>query len=337
MILSIKTIICASVRFDNLPRSCKILCVALFLVIVSFVTIHAQSDQHYTMFMYNKLLYNPAYVGSRDVMQVNGVYRDQWDRIDGAPKTFSASIDGPVGNYMKPFRSVAVGFSISNEKAGVENNTNLRAYYAYRIPFRKTVVSFGLSGGAALYSANYSALNLNQQNDPNFAYNIRSAMLPNFGAGVYWSGNNFYAGLSIPNLIQNHFDKNERTITAKQIRGYYASGGYVYELNETIKLEPQVLVRYAANAEYRLPLNCDFNMSAIIYDRLLVGLTYRTDKSIEGIVHIQATKKINIGYAYDYLVSGLNGYNGGTHEIVVGFDITKDNPKYQTPRFIKKF
>ena len=300
----------------------------------------AQSDQHYTMFMYNKLLYNPAYIGSRDVTSVNADYRDQWNGINGAPKTTTISIDAPIGSYMKPFRKVALGFSLTNELLGVEHNTEIKAYYAYRIQLKRSVLSFGLSGGFDLYSANYSQLNLSQPNDPNFAYSINNSLLPNFGAGVYWSADNFYCGASVPNLLQDDYDKKEIKVNSKiaqQIRGYYLSGGYVFPVNETVKLEPQVLARYAGNALDQLPFNCDINLSAIIYDRLLVGVTYRTDKSFEGIVHVQATQRINIGYAYDYLMSGLISYNGGTHEIVIGYDFVKDNSKYLTPRFIKKF
>ena len=141
------------------PYAPTILPFLLWLVILLLPLIaSAQSDQHYTMFMYNKLLYNPAYTGSRDVTSVNADYRDQWNNIDGAPKTANISIDAPVGSYMKTFRKVAVGFSLTNETLGVENNTTFKAYYAYRIKFNKFILSLGLSGGGDLYSANYSKL-----------------------------------------------------------------------------------------------------------------------------------------------------------------------------------
>ncbi|MFI5195854.1 MAG: type IX secretion system membrane protein PorP/SprF [Chitinophagales bacterium] len=316
------------------------ICCFLLLAFLQRQEAYAQSDQHYTMFMYNKLLYNPGYAGSRDVMSANAVYRDQWTGINGAPKTMNISLDGPLGNYMQSFRKVAIGVSINNEKLGVENNTSLKAYYAYRIKLSSSVVSFGLEAGADMYSANYSQTNPFQQNDPNLTNDVKNVMLPNFGAGVYWSGDNFYAGLSVPNFLQNYYDKKEvdsNTIKARQIRTYYICGGYVFPLNETFKLEPQVLVRYAGNATYKLPVSSDFNLSLIAYDRLMLGFTYRTDKSMEVIVHVQATKKVNIGYSYDYLMSALNGYSKGTHEIVLGYDFIKENSKYTTPRFIRAF
>lgn len=313
----------------------------LWLVILLLPLIaSAQSDQHYTMFMYNKLLYNPAYTGSRDVTSVNADYRDQWNNIDGAPKTANISIDAPVGSYMKTFRKVAVGFSLTNETLGVENNTTFKAYYAYRIKFNQFILSLGLSGGGDLYSANYIKLHIYQPNDPNFAANVSNNFLPNFGAGAYCYDDKSYISLSAPNMLQDAYDKKNDNVNnniARQTRGIYLGGGHVFTLNETFKLLPQILVRYASEDAYTLPVNCDFNVSAIFMDRFLLGATYRTDKSVEAIVHIQATERLNVGYAYDYVISALSGYTGGTHEIVLGYDIVKDNSKFLTPRFIKKF
>ena len=300
----------------------------------------SQSNPHFTMFMFNKLLFNPAYAGSRDLTSVDASYRDQWTGIAGAPKTLNVTADGPVGSYMKSFRSVAIGIGLTSEQLGVEKNTDVVAYYAYRIKLEKSILSFGLDAGVKVYSADYSQLNLVSTNDPQFAQNVKNALLPNFGAGVYWSGDNFYMGFAIPNLLQNYYDKADRHLdneNAREIRSYYLDGGYVFPVNETIKLEPQLMFRYAKNALYQLPLNCDINLSAIIYDRLLIGATYRTDKSFEAIAHIQVTRSINIGYAYDYSVSALNGYNGGTHEIVLGYNFIKDASKYATPRFTRAF
>jgi len=305
---------------------------ALLLPLVS----HGQSDQHYTMFMYNKLLYNPGYTGSREVTSINAQYRNQWSGIPGAPKTVNLSIDGPAGSYMKSFRKVALGLSISNEKISVENNTNIRAYYAYRIRFSRSILSLGLQGGGNFYSAMYSNLNPYQQNDQNLATDVHKAFLPNFGTGAYWYTDKYYIGLSVPSMLQNRYDKNGTQI-ARQVRGYYLSAGYVYQLNETIKLKPQILARYAGNGGYKLPFNCDFNASAIAYDRIMLGLTYRTDKSISAIVHMQVTQRINMGYAYDYLVSDIAPYAHGAHELILGYDINHEHLKFTTPRFSKAF
>lgn len=315
---------------------------AIALSLLAPATSIAQSTvtPHYSMFMYNKLIYNPGYAGSRNVTSINALYRSQWVGIDGAPKNFSVTIDGPVGSYMKPFRHVALGLSVSNESAGVLNNTNLMAYYAYRIALKKTVLSFGLQAGTSMLTAKYSDLNPYQTGDNALTKDVKNEMLPNFGAGVYWRGDKFYVGASVPSLLENFYDKNNKTNNLKenrQIRSYYLSGGYVFTLSENFKLEPQVLARYAGNGNYTLPASADFNVSAIFYDRVMFGVTYRTDRSFAGIVHLQANKNINVGYSYDYATKILNGFTGGSHEVTLGFDFVKDNNKYINPRFINLF
>ncbi|RYE25585.1 MAG: type IX secretion system membrane protein PorP/SprF [Sphingobacteriales bacterium] len=312
------------------------LLVAAMLPIIAM----AQSYPHYTMFMFNKLIYNPAYAGNKNMTTVNGIYRSQWTGIDGAPRNYSVTIDGPVGNYMKPFRHVALGLGVNNEKIGVTDNTNVNAYYSYRIQTGKTVLSFGLQAGASVYNARYSDLNPLDMNDKVLATNVDDRLLPNAGVGVYWTGDNFYVSAAVPNLLENYYDKNSKTLVndgGKQIRSYFLSGGYVFNLSDNFKLEPQALLRYAGNSAYNLPLNCDINLSAIFYDRLMIGATYRTDKSVEGIINIQATKNISVGYAYDWTVSELQTYAKGSHEITVGFDFVRDVNKYVNPRFIKSF
>jgi type IX secretion system PorP/SprF family membrane protein len=299
----------------------------------------AQNGPHYTMFMYNKLVYNPAYAGSREVMSVNGTYRDQWSGIDGAPKTYSISVDGPIGTYKGVVRKVALGLSFTNEQIGVEKSNNIMAVYAYRIKLKNSVLSFGLQGGAKLYSASYDKLVLQQPNDPNFTANINNAFLPNFGAGIYLSGDKYYVGASVPNLVENYYDKNQQfsNSRSRQVQSYYATAGYTIRFSDAFSLQPQAIARYTGNATYKLPLSCDLNLSAIFYSRLLLGATYRTDGSYEGIVHLQVTKDLNIGYAYDYLTSPLSSYYNGSHEFAIGIDFIREHSKYTTPRFIKTF
>lgn len=311
-------------------------CLVFAMPIIGF----AQSDPHYTMFMYNKLIFNPAYAGSRDITSLNCTYRDQWVGIDGAPKTINISVDGPVGSYMNPFRKVAVGFSINNEKIGVETNTDIMTYYAYRIQAGSTALSFGLSAGLKLYSAMYSQLSPYQTHDLLISQDISNKPLPNFGTGIFWSNDDFFIGASIPNLLENYYDKSGthlNNLQSKEIRTFYVSGGYAFKASETFKIVPQFIFRYAGIGTYQLPASTDFNLSFIFYDRLLIGGTYRTDNSAEGIVHLQVFKYLSMGYSYDYLMGTKAGFFGPTHEFVIGIDFVRDNTKSTMPRFMKSF
>lgn len=301
----------------------------------------AQTYPHYTMFMYNKLTYNPGYAGSRDLLAINATYRNQWTGMAGAPVNFNLCVDAPVGKRTQEFQPVALGLSINRESIGPTTTTNIGAVYAYRIRLGSTTLSGGLRAGASLYNARYSDLNLVDQNDDMLTNDIRNAVLPNVGFGLYWSSRRFYAGLSIPDLLQNYFDKDQSNYPsgrqARQLRSSYLSGGYMFPVSEHLNLLPQVIVRHGSDARYELPLSTDINLTAIFYQRLMIGASYRTDKSIQGIVHLQAGRKLSIGYAYDHSMNDLSRFARGSHEITVGFNFKKDLNDYADPRFIKDF
>lgn len=312
----------------------------LFLYLLPLCAL-AQSDQHYTMFMYNKLLYNPAYAGSRELTAINSQLRAQWVGIESGIRSANISVDAPVGTYMKPFRKVAVGLSVADEKYDIERNTDFKSYYAYRIKQENSVISLGLSAGINLYSFTpVGNVFLRDPNDPSFAENIYNTILPNFGTGVYWSGDKFFLGLSVPNLLQNKYIENEPKTNvkpARQIRTYYLSGGYMYALNDIITLKPQAIIRYARNAKYSLPLSADLNLSATAYDRIMAGITFRTDKSIGFMLQMQVSVRFNMGYSYDYLMSDLAPNSRGAHELVLGYEFNHERLKFAAPRFTKEF
>ncbi|WP_151675485.1 type IX secretion system membrane protein PorP/SprF, partial [Patiriisocius marinus] len=57
----------------------RIITLITVLVLLVFTTSSfAQQDAQYTQYMYNTLSINPAYAGSRDVLSVLGLYRNQW-------------------------------------------------------------------------------------------------------------------------------------------------------------------------------------------------------------------------------------------------------------------
>lgn len=318
----------------------------IVLSILAFRAV-AQVDGHYTMFMYNKLYYNPGYAGVKGLASINATYRDQWSELPGAPKNINLAIDAPVGKHTRLFRPVAVGLILNNEQLGVEKSTTIMGNYAYRFAIGNGTLSAGLRGGARLYSANYDQLDIAHKNDPNFQGNVSNMVLPNFGAGAFWSvrdneqRDKYFIGLSVPMMLQNNYGKNAQnnTVLAKEIRAGYLSGGYILQTGTSspFTFTPQAIIRFLGNFNYHLPVNCDFNITATYLNRAMLGITYRTDRSVEFIAHLQVLHQLNIGYAYDYSISPLSPYLGQTHELAVGFDIVRTTSKYLNPRFIRSF
>ena len=101
-----------AVQLYNKPLLNAIIMLILFYTSKSV----AQQDAQFTQYMYNTINVNPAYAGSRGVMSVFAVYRDQWLGIEGAPTTKAASLHSPIYNSR-----VGFGISLSKDEIGISD------------------------------------------------------------------------------------------------------------------------------------------------------------------------------------------------------------------------
>ncbi|MBY8963663.1 type IX secretion system membrane protein PorP/SprF, partial [Flavobacterium sp. D11R37] len=60
---------------------------AAILALLSLAESTAQQDPHYTQYMYNMNVINPAYAGSKENLAFGLLYRAQWVDVEGAPTT----------------------------------------------------------------------------------------------------------------------------------------------------------------------------------------------------------------------------------------------------------
>lgn len=283
----------------------------------------AQQDPHYSQYMFNGLVLNPAYAGSRDQVSSNLLYRRQWTGISGAPTTYSASVHGPSRNLRHGF-----GLSFYNDAIGVTKETNVSVTYAYRIPMGENAhLAFGLQGSLMSYKADFTKIKLGDPNDPAYLNQNISLLLPNAGAGIYFNTNRFYAGVAIPHLInQNLTDGNTDAMQALHLTG---TAGVVLGITDDVKFKPSTMIKYVPGA----PLTFDLNGNFIFSDRFGVGAGYRHGESVIGMAEWWVTRQLRLGYAYDYLLNDLSKVSNGSHEIMLGFDFNFDKRKHVSPRY----
>jgi type IX secretion system PorP/SprF family membrane protein len=325
----------------------KIRFAVALIVLACSNKLHAQQDPQYTQFMYNKLPLNAGYTGSREVLSIRALYRAQWvgkkgGGIPGAPETATFSIHSPLKK-----EHFAVGFTFTNDRLGMTQTNEFNATYAYRLDLGKKVkLSMGISAGMYWYKLDVSKAVLIDPTDPVFTENV-SRILPNVGAGLYIYHPNFYFGFGMPNFIKGDLNKKNQTSSfAKRTLHFNVMAGGVIPAGKVLKIRPQVLYRYLGSAEQRIPHTFDFNLSLLIYDRLNIGGQYRTSlinksngvkltdgDSFDALLEVWPTKQLMIGYSYDYIMTKLGNYNGGSHEVMIGYDFTFEKKKVVTPRY----
>ena len=300
----------------------------LLAVCAVSLSVSAQQEAMYTQYMFNKLLINPGYAGSRAATSVTMMYRDQWSGFNGAPRTGTFSIHGHLKNP-----KIALGMTVINDRLGLQNQTGIYANYAYRLPLGNGRLSFGVQGGFDHYEIALSTAVHIDAGDPSLAVDL-SMINPNIGAGIYYKSEEFYIGASAQRLIEN--DLSGRTILSeddsysRQARHLNAMAGGVIDISENVKLRPAVLVKYAPNA----PVQADFNASFLFVERFWVGASYRTNASIDGMIEFQVNRQLRIGYAYDHQINQIGPYTTGSHEVLIGFDLDFGKTRVATPRMM---
>lgn len=298
-----------------------------FILICSVITfsVSAQQDPQYTQYMYNTMAINPAYAGSTGSLEANLLHRSQWVGISGAPQTQSFSAHGPLQN-----EKIGLGLSVVNDKIGPSSELYVDGNFSYSIPLGyEKRLAFGLKAGMRMLNVDWSKGRYYDTNDVLLNQNIDNQIKIGLGAGVYYYTDKWYLGFSIPNFIENsYYDDVKESIDYDRLH-YYLMGGYVFDLNPNLKFKPAFLVKAVSGA----PLTGDVSANFMIYEKFVLGASYRTDDSVSGLAGFQISQSFFIGYAFDYTTSQLNKYNDGTHEIILRYQFNKNASKIKSPRF----
>jgi len=298
-----------------------------FIIVLLLLTgtfSYSQQDSQYTQYMYNTINVNPAYAGSRDVLSIFGMYRTQWVGLDGAPDTGVFALHSPVSER------VGLGLSFVNDRIGISDESTISVDFSYTIPVSENYkLAFGLKGTAHLLNVDYSKLNTYNPVDGLLQNNIDNRFSPNIGAGVYLYSDKFYAGLSVPNMLETeHFDDNIQSTAGERMHGYLITG-YVFDLTDNIKFKPAVLAKAVKGA----PLQTDVTANFLFNEKFVLGVAWRWDAAISGLAGFQIDNNWFIGYAYDAETTRLANYNSGSHEIFLRYEFFRKSSRMVSPRF----
>lgn len=311
----------------NMRASLKILLPVLTIAMNGIA--HAQQDPMYTMYMWNTLSVNPGYAGSADLFTITGLAREQWVGLDGAPSTQTLTLHTPLSN-----NAIGIGLSAVHDEVGPVNNTLLFGDFAYRIRVTKNArLAFGLKAGVDLFQADLTSVPGTDVGDPLFQQNTSSSAKPNFGFGLYYWSKKGYVGISTPKLMQHSrlgVDDANGTVSAiTQKRHLFLIAGYVFTFSPAVKFRPSFLLKAVDGA----PLSIDLTANFLLLERLWLGAAYRNEDSMAGIIAYNITEQLRAGYAYDLTLSPLRAHEGGTHELMLQYDLSFTREKTLSPRY----
>ncbi|MBK8339837.1 MAG: type IX secretion system membrane protein PorP/SprF [Flavobacteriales bacterium] len=254
--------------------------------------------------MFNLLAINPAYAGSAERVSIKALTRHQWVGFAGAPTTQTLTIHSPLMR-----ESLGIGGTIMRDEHGPVTQYGFMVDLAYRIHFGgERKLAFGLKGGMNLVQGRFGELSPLQQGDQVFQQNVNSKLDPQFGFGMMYYGDRFYLGLSAPKLLRTEFFEDAPLDTT----------GSAWQQGQ--------------RPHYFL-VSFDLSANFFFFEKFWLGAMYRHQDAVGALAQYYFTDGISVGYSYDYPISILRNYSGGSHEVMLGFDFGRKLKGIRSPRY----
>ncbi|MEE9363057.1 MAG: type IX secretion system membrane protein PorP/SprF [Cellulophaga sp.] len=283
----------------------------VLLLVLQVFQVNAQKEPQYTQYMYNIGSFNPAYVGTVETPEITGLYRAQWIGIDGAPRTMRLGVNMPLANEKN-----GLGFNVVNDQIGPSVQTYIDVAYSFQVQVGDaTKLSFGISAGGSLLDVDYSKGLFEVSGD---GENVNK-FYPTVGAGAFLYSDQWYVGLSVPNFLTGGLYNEVVSKVIEDKFQYNFIGGYVFDISETLKFKPAMLLNYLEGSPVTVNLSSNF----LINDLFTVGASYRFGSAVSGLAGFQVSNSMFVGYSYDYNTNGLGEYNSGSHEFIMKFYLGK--------------
>lgn len=323
------------------------------LMMASGATLIAQQRPHYTQYILNNYILNPAISGIENYTDVKISARDQWVGLDGAPRTAYFTIQGPIGK--KDYRTNAtsyeipgenprgraywesytaaephhgIGLMVINDRTGSFNRFSADVTYAYHIGLNPTTnLAGGFSAGISKIGLDKSKTDFSGNGDPadpaaGAAYSgYLNKIKPDLGVGLWLYSRDYFVGLSVQQVIPQKFTFVDDAIanpTGRLIPHLFLTGGYRFLLTEEINAIPSVMLKYIRGSS-KNDFQVETNLKLQYEDRLWIGASYRYQDGYAAMAGVNVSNTFNVGYAYDFTTTRLNTVSKGTHEIVLGF------------------
>lgn len=308
-------------------KTIKYLIIAVF-VLGSF-SLKAQQMPHYTQYMLNDYIVNPAFAGLEDYFQAKANYRYQWAGIVDAPVTYVLSLYGPHRT-----KDMGYGGYIFNDVTGPTSRSGFYGSYSYIVKLKEGMnLSFGLSVGFLQYKIDGTKIDMLDIEDPSIQSTMYTAKTPDATFGTLLKGKNYYAGLSVAQLLNNKLEiYNPQTASLNKLKSHlYILGGYKYAVNDKFTAEPSVLFKMTGPA----PPSFEISAKAVYRDAVWAGLSYRSADALAVIIGYNYKDQLFFGYSYDISMSSLSPYTSGSHEIMISarFNKIKNFDTEEEPTF----
>lgn len=311
-----------------------------------------QQRPHYTQYILNNYILNPALTGIENYTDVKLSVRDQWVGINGAPRTAYLTIHTPLGkkdyktsatsftvpgenprgnsyweNYTASAPHHGVGMTLISDKTGNFSRFTATASYAYHLGLGPRL---NLAAG---FAAGISSVNLNANGKIFFGSNPSDPAVggaiandlkklkPDLSVGLWLYSADYFIGISGQQVIPqklSYVDDATFKQRGKLVPHVFLTAGYRFLLSEDVNAIPSVMIKYI-NGAFKNNYQGELNLKLQYRDLLWLGGSYRQFDGYAAMIGLNVGNTFNVGYSYDFTKTDLRTFSKGTHELMIGF------------------
>ncbi len=312
----------------------------LLMILLSGEIVFAQQRPHYTQYMENMSVLNPAVTGMYNGLDLRLGIRSQWQGLQNAPKTgyitFSTpfSLGGDMANYRASDLGVkapqskdetfdytasmshhSIGLTFLSDKTGPLNRVTGDVTYAYHLSVGDAAnLSVGVGVGVNRLSLDAQSLVFDQIGDPVIGTSAEiNKYTPDLNVGLYFYTSTFYFGASMQQVIKNKLAFDGGFNTGNEVGHYFITTGYKFWFNNDFNVTPSVMLKMVSP----LPKAFDLNMKVGYRDTFWLSGGYRKNDAFFGGFGFNVAEMVGINYAFDRTISELNTVSSGSHELTL--------------------
>ena len=272
----------------------------------------------------NVFLVHPSAAGIGNSSKLRLTARQQWAGITDAPALQTLSFHTRFGEYSK----AGYGVVLFNDKNGFHSQKGIQGTYTYHLPLSSGNIFEQLSFGLGFSFVQNQADQRSFLGDPNVASIVQSTSYYNADFSVAYHKVGFSSYFTVKNLLLTA-ENNLNIQEPLDLRNYIFTAGYFFGKENSIQLEPSVMVQFRQSTGQRI---ADFNLKAyknLSKSQLWAAVSYRSSFDVNAIDNSQFVTpiiglnfdKLMFSYTYTKQVNDIVLINSGFHQVTVGFNL----------------
>ncbi len=279
---------------------------------ITTTALFAQQDPAMTHSMYTLMNVNPGSTGSGDGICGSLIYRNQWDKVNGAPNSVFFNAEANLNRFVK---NLGAGIGAVHDAIGFnrQNNVNLNVSFKIKFP-NKSFISVGVGAGIVNVGMNPVWVTPDNPNDPILPIGF-SATSVDLNGGIFYKSKKSYVGLSSTHLSETKLASSTSALmTYNTKRHYYFMAGHRESVDPNFDIDLNTMMRTDLNK-----FSIDFSIRAFYQNKFYGGVGYRTSDAVLILVGMEVAPNLTVGYSYDITTNRLANISWGTHEIMLRY------------------